>query len=112
MPGRQEPAAAGPGVSRVARLGQPGALGEAGARMEAGAEPPGSGQQPRPSARRARSCAPVARAAGRAGLRALPGGGGRRGEAAAESDAETSRHEGAMASSRNIWFISPLAFAL
>ena len=40
------------------------------------------------------------------------GGGGRRGEAAAESDAETSRHEGAMASSRNIWFISPLAFAL
>ena len=32
--------------------------------------------------------------------------------AAAESDAETSRHEGAMASSRNIWFISPLAFAL
>ena len=39
-------------------------------------------------------------------------GGGRRGEAAAESDAETSRHEGAMASSRNIWFISPLAFAL
>ena len=41
MPGRQEPAAAGPGVSRVARLGQPGALGEAGARLEAGAEHPG-----------------------------------------------------------------------
>ena len=43
---------------------------------------------------------------------AAGGGDERRGEAAAESDAETSRHEGAMASSRNIWFISPLAFAL
>ena len=41
MPGRQEPAAAGPGVSRGARLGQPGAVGEAGARLEAGAEHPG-----------------------------------------------------------------------
>ena len=41
-----------------------------------------------------------------ASWRVAADGGGRLGEAAAESDAETSRHEGAMASSRNIWFIS------